>query len=104
MRNLVPVLGRLEAEAAKLWAEMRRGRQGAIAEFAQLELAAFAAIISGCKFAQGLGWPLEAIMPKRHDVLISGYRIDRDWWYATKLVAVIVVSAAAAFTVIATLL
>ena len=43
-------------------------------------------------------------MLQRHDVLSSGIKIDRDWWYTTKLVAVIVISAAAAFAVIATLL
>ena len=39
-----------------------------------------------------------------HDAGRSGMALDRDWWYTAKLVAVIVVSAAAAFVVNATLL
>ncbi|MDE0367083.1 MAG: hypothetical protein OXP09_16120 [Gammaproteobacteria bacterium] len=43
-------------------------------------------------------------MLKRHDVLDGEVKMDRDWWYATKLVAVIVTALAAAYVVHATLL
>ena len=43
-------------------------------------------------------------MLQRHEVLSGGVKVDRDWWYTTKLIAVIVVAVAAAFAVIATLL
>ena len=43
-------------------------------------------------------------MLQRHDVLSSGIKLDRDWWYTTKLICVIVIAAAAAYAVIATLL
>lgn len=42
-------------------------------------------------------------MLKRHDVLGSGLKVDRDWWHATKL-AIIVCSLAAAYIVNETLL
>ena len=42
-------------------------------------------------------------MPQRHEVSSSGIKVDRHWWHATKPVAVIAVSAAAAFTVMAML-
>ncbi len=43
-------------------------------------------------------------MLKRHDVMPSGLKIDRDWWHATKLVIVIAVALAAAYVINATLL
>ena len=43
-------------------------------------------------------------MLQRHEVLNSGIKVDPDWWYAAKLVAVIVIAVAAASAVIATLL
>ena len=43
-------------------------------------------------------------MLQRHDVLSGGLKVDRDWWRATKLVAIIVVALAAAYLVNATLL
>lgn len=43
-------------------------------------------------------------MLKRHNVLEDGFKLDRDWWYTTKLVAVIVTALAAAYVVNATLL
>ena len=54
--RLLPEVLKLAAEADKLQAGVRRGKQSAIAEFARLVLAVFAAIIAGYKFAQGLGW------------------------------------------------
>ncbi len=54
--KLVPEALKLKAEADKLKADVRRSRQSAIAEFARLALALFAAIIAGYKFAQGVGW------------------------------------------------
>ena len=41
-------------------------------------------------------------MLERHVNLRSGIRLDRPWWYATKLVVVIVVALAAAYVVNAT--
>ena len=43
-------------------------------------------------------------MLQRHEVLSSGIKVDRDWWYTTKLVAVIAVFASTACVVTATLL
>lgn len=43
-------------------------------------------------------------MLERQQVLRSGLKVDRPWWYATKLVAVIVVALVAAYVVNATLL
>ena len=43
-------------------------------------------------------------MLQRHEVLSSGIKVDRDWWYTAKLVASIVIAAAAACAVHATLL
>ncbi len=43
-------------------------------------------------------------MLKRHDILEGGFKLDRDWWYTTKLVTVIVVALVAAYVVNATLL
>ena len=43
-------------------------------------------------------------MLRRHEVLSGGIKVDPDWWYTAKLVAVIAIGAAAAFVVIATLL
>ena len=37
------------------------------------------------------------MIPQRQDVLSSGDKINRDWWYTTKLAAMIVISAAAAY-------
>ncbi len=54
--KLKPEALKLAAEAEKLVADVRRVKQSAIAEFARLALAVFAAIIAGYKFAQGLGW------------------------------------------------
>ena len=42
-------------------------------------------------------------MLKRHDVLPSGLKVDRDWWHAIKLVGIVVVALAAAYVVNATL-
>ena len=43
-------------------------------------------------------------MLERHEVLSSGIKVDRDWWYTTKLVGVIGIAIAAACVVIVTLL
>ena len=43
-------------------------------------------------------------MLKRHDVLSSGLKVDRDWWHATKLAIIIICSLAAAYIVNETLL
>ena len=43
-------------------------------------------------------------MLERHANLRSGLKLDRPWWYATKLVVVVVVALAAAYVVNATLL
>ncbi len=43
-------------------------------------------------------------MLERHQVLRSGFRVDRPWWYATKLIAAIVAALVAAYVVHATLL
>ena len=43
-------------------------------------------------------------MLKRHDVLPSGLKVDRDWWHAIKLVGIVVGALAAAYVVNATLL
>ena len=43
-------------------------------------------------------------MLKRHDVLLGGLKVDRDWWHATKLAIIIVVALAAAYVVNETLL
>ena len=43
-------------------------------------------------------------MLERHAVLRSGLKLDRPWWYTTKLVVVIVVALAAAYVDHATLL
>ena len=43
-------------------------------------------------------------MLERHEVLPSGRKADRESWFATKLVAVIVTALAAAYVVNATLL
>lgn len=43
-------------------------------------------------------------MLERHEVLRSGSRVDRPWWYATKLLAAIVVALVAAYVVHTTLL
>lgn len=38
-------------------------------------------------------------MLERHEVLRSGIKVDRDWWYAIKLGAVIVTALVAAYVV-----
>ena len=38
-------------------------------------------------------------MLKRHDVLDGEVKMDRDWWYATKLGIVILVALVAAYVV-----
>ena len=38
-------------------------------------------------------------MLRRHDVLASGLKVDRDWWRAVKLVVLIVGALAAAWVV-----
>ena len=43
-------------------------------------------------------------MLTRHYILEDGFKVDRDWWFTTKLVAVIVVALVAAYVVNATLL
>ena len=43
-------------------------------------------------------------MLQRNEILSSGIEVDRSWWYATKLVAVIAIAAVAAYVVHATLL
>ena len=42
-------------------------------------------------------------MLERHEVFPSARKADRDWWFATKLGAVIVTTLAAAYVVNATL-
>ena len=43
-------------------------------------------------------------MLERHEVLRSGRKVDRDWWYSTKLGMVIAAALVAAYVVHATLL
>ena len=43
-------------------------------------------------------------MLERHEVLRSGFKVDRPWWYATKLVAAIMAALVAAYVVHTTLL
>ena len=43
-------------------------------------------------------------MPQRHEVLRSGRKVDRNWWYAAKLGIVVLTALAAAYAVHATLL
>ncbi len=43
-------------------------------------------------------------MFERHEILPSGRKEDRDWWFATKLAIVIVGALVAAYVVNATLL
>ena len=43
-------------------------------------------------------------MLERHTVLRSGIRLDRPWWYLTKLSVVIVAALVAAYVVHTTLL
>ncbi len=38
-------------------------------------------------------------MLQRHEVLRSGRKVDRNWWYATKLGIVILVALVAAYVV-----
>ena len=42
-------------------------------------------------------------MLRRHDVLPSGLKVDRDWWRAVKLVVMIVGALAAAYVINETL-
>ena len=43
-------------------------------------------------------------MLQRHEALRSGRKVDRNWWYATKLGMVILAALVAAYVVHATLL
>lgn len=43
-------------------------------------------------------------MLERHEVLRSGRKVDRDWWYSTKLGLVIAGALVAAYVVHATIL
>jgi hypothetical protein len=44
------------------------------------------------------------MMFERHEIMPSGRKEDRDWWFATKLAVVIVVALVAAYVVHVTLL
>ena len=43
-------------------------------------------------------------MLQRHEALRSGRKVDRNWWYATKLGMVILIALVAAYVVHVTLL
>ena len=43
------------------------------------------AVFRGGSGRAKLGWPREADTLQRHEALRSGRKVDRNWWYATKL-------------------
>ena len=42
-------------------------------------------------------------MLRRHDVLPSGLKVDRDWWHTVKLAIIVVSTLAAAYVINETL-
>ena len=104
MRKLNAETAKLEAEAHKLEAEAWKFRLTVVMDGVTVVLAVFAAGIAALTLAERLDWLQEATMLERHQVLRSGFRVDRPWWYATKLIAAIVAALVAAYVVHATLL
>ena len=57
----------------------------------------WAAIVPGVKAAESLGWLQEEIVLERREHPQSGPGPDRQWWFAAKLVAALVVTMVAAY-------
>lgn len=90
LRRLNADAGKLESEAKKLDAEVRRFRNTTIMGVVKLGVL----VIGACLRAQRLWTPWVGYrrrnMIERHEVLPSGLKVDREWWFTTKVVTVVV--------------
>ena len=97
-------LRRLNAESIELEAEARRFRHSTIIDGCKLGLAVFCSVRGRATICRESGLAIGGNVFERHEIMPSGRKEDRDWWFATKLGAVVIGAMVAAYVVHVTLL